>query len=554
MSQASRSAVGPVSKVELRVECTGLKKKDEFSKSDPCAVLYLQPRGTNSWSEIGRTEQIKNNHNPKFATPFTVDYYFEEVQKVKLEVYDLDNATSKLSDDDFLGKVECNLAQIVSRNPFSAALEKKDGKPIGGSLIYVRSEEVREGGEMVFLHIGATKVDNKDFMGKSDPFLEISKQTSDGSLQVVHRTEVCKDTLNPVWRPFQVAVHALCGGNKSQPIQFSCSDYDSDGSHDLIGSFTTTIAELEQAAASGKELQFPFINPKKKYKKDKKNSGVAHFTEIKIFRQPNFLEFIYGGMQINFTVGVDFTGSNGDPKRQDSLHYIDPIGQQPNQYMQAIQAVGMVCQEYDTDKFFPALGFGAKLPDGQISMEFALNFNPANPYCAGINGVVDAYKYAIQNVQLWGPTNVAPIIYHVARFAEQAQKQEADKGAHAYYVLLLLTDGIITDMDQTRDAIVYASGLPMSLIIVGVGNADFSDMNFLDGDNGILKGANGRPAERDIVQFVPFMKYASSQFAGAELARQVLGEVPQQVVNYYTMRRINPNQRPTTVAPSQNPA
>lgn len=44
--------------------------------------------------------------------------------------------------------------------------------------------------------------------------------------------------------------------------------------------------------------------------------------------------------------------------------------------------------------------------------------------------MVDAYKYAIQNVQLWGPTNVAPIIYHVARFAEQAQKQEADKGAH----------------------------------------------------------------------------------------------------------------------------
>ena len=84
----------------------------------------------------------------------------------------------------------------------------------------------------------------------------------------------------------------------------------------------------------------------------------------------------------------------------------------------------------------------------------------------------------------------------------------------AYYVLLLLTDGIITDMDQTRDAIVYASGLPMSLIIVGVGNADFSDMNFLDGDSGVLKGANGRPAERDIVQFVPFMKYASSQVSG----------------------------------------
>ena len=50
--------------------------------------------------------------------------------------------------------------------------------------------------------------------------------------------------------------------------------------------------------------------------------------------------------------------------------------------------------------------------------------------------MVDAYKYAIQNVQLWGPTNVAPIIYHVARFAEQAQKQEADKGAHVSIYIL----------------------------------------------------------------------------------------------------------------------
>lgn len=73
--------------------------------------------------------------------------------------------------------------------------------------------------------------------------------------------------------------------------------------------------------------------------------------------------------------------------------------------------------------------------------------------------------------------------------------------------MLLLTDGIITDMDRTRDAIVYASGLPMSLIIVGVGEADFTDMNFLDGDNGVLKGANGRPALRDIVQFVPFRDF-----------------------------------------------
>ena len=62
-------------------------------------------------------------------------------------------------------------------------------------------------------------------------------------------------------------------------------------------------------------------------------------------------------------------------------------------------------------------------PPSQVSHEFALNGNPQNPYCLGIPGVVQAYHTALQTVQLWGPTNMAPIINHVARFAEAAATQ-----------------------------------------------------------------------------------------------------------------------------------
>ena len=48
---------------------------------------------------------------------------------------------------------------------------------------------------------------------------------------------------------------------------------------------------------------------------------------------------------------------------------------------------------------------------------------PQNPYCVGIPGVVEAYHTALRSVQLWGPTNFAPIISHVAKFAEQAAAQ-----------------------------------------------------------------------------------------------------------------------------------
>lgn len=76
-----------------------------------------------------------------------------------------------------------------------------------------------------------------------------------------------------------------------------------------------------------------------------------------------------------------------------------------------------------------------------------------------------------------------------------------------YFILLILTDGVITDMADTREAIVQASHLPMSVIIVGIGNADFSDMQMLGGDDGILRSPKGEPVLRDIVQFVSFRNF-----------------------------------------------
>lgn len=57
-------------------------------------------------------------------------------------------------------------------------------------------------------------------------------------------------------------------------------------------------------------------------------------------------------------------------------------------YEQAIISVGSIIQDYDTDKQFPVLGFGARLPpDGRVSHEFFVNMHPSNPYCIGINGL-----------------------------------------------------------------------------------------------------------------------------------------------------------------------
>uniref|UniRef100_A0A671NZ67 Copine-3 n=1 Tax=Sinocyclocheilus anshuiensis TaxID=1608454 RepID=A0A671NZ67_9TELE len=492
---ANRSmAAHCVSKVELSISCNNLLDKDVGSKSDPLCVL-LQSIGDDKWAEVERTERVKNCQDPEFSTKLHIDYHFEKVQKLKFGIYDIDNKSVNLSDDDFLGGFECTLGQVCIVRSITAD-EVKDNRAI-------------------VMEVEAKNLDKKDMFGKSDPFLEFFKQEEDGKWQLVHRTEVIKNNLNPSWKKFTVYLHTFCSGDLNKPIKVHCSDYDSDGSHDLIGVAYKTFSIFY------------------------KNSGVIRIKDCKLEAQYSFLDYVMGGCQINFTVGIDFTGSNGDPRSPDSLHYLSPNG--VNQYLSAIWSVGQVVQDYDTDKLFPAFGFGAQVPpDFKVSHEFPLNFNPSSPYCQGVQGIVDAYRVVLPQIRLYGPTNFSPIINHVARIAAGAAQQP---NAAQYFVLLIITDGEITDLDQTRQSIVNSSKLPMSIIIVGVGEADFKAMEFLDGDNGVLKSLTGEPVARDIVQFVPFKQFANAPKEA--LAQSVLAEVPNQLVSYFKIRNVAPVNPPS---------
>ncbi|RVX17819.1 Protein BONZAI 1 [Vitis vinifera] len=250
------------------------------------------------------------------------------------------------------------------------------------------------------------------------------------------------------------------------------------------------------------------------------------------------------------------SASNGNPRLPDSLHYIDPSGR-PNAYQRAILEVGEVLQFYDSDKRFPAWGFGARPIDGPVSHCF--NLNGSSNYCEvdGIQGIMMAYTSALFNVSLAGPTLFGPVISSAAQIASQS----LINGRQKYYVLLIITDGVITDLQETKDALVKASDLPLSIFILGVGGADFKEMEVLDADKGErLESSNGRVASRDIVQFVPFRdvhsKYHSSTlsvcmktkvsieytFCGEiSVVQALLAELPTHFLTYMRTRNILPN-------------
>ena len=178
-----------------------------------------------------------------------------------------------------------------------------------------------------------------------------------------------------------------------------------------------------------------------------------------------------------------------------------------NQYESALFNVGNVVEPYDLEKSFPVWGFGGiplHIPGmSGVSHCFAINGQPLNPDIIGIQGIVDTYKSTLPQISLGSPRLFAPMLrdFKKSFINEIHGTLNYWKNERQYRILLILTDGEIDDMPETKALIADMDGIPCSIIIVGVGSCKFEGMQE-------LYGFDTRPdafyLSHDIVKFVAF--------------------------------------------------
>ena len=106
--------------------------------------------------------------------------------------------------------------------------------------------------------------------------------------------------------------------------------------------------------------------------------------------------------------------------------------------------------------------------------------------------------------------------------------------------MLVIADGSLNDLDETIEQLILLADQPCSVVIVGVGSADFSDMNVLDGDKNRIS-AGGKSASRDLVSFVNFRKITEKGRTVYDLANALLGEIPDQLLQFMEKKNLTPN-------------
>jgi len=470
--------------------------------------LGLITKKATSEALLGKTNE-KPGGSPiiDFDSSFVFDYYFESKQT--LQVYITRNGQN-------IGSVTTTVGKLMGSRGQNVALEMNFGGLTG---------KVKLQGIPVVSSDFNLKLDISVDFGMTPvlPYFMVKRNSAQQGFNWIkaYKSEVLLNyPQNNKFAQVNLSTQFLCNSDlEKRPILIECFDAKT---NQVLGGFCCPVAKILQTQKAN------LMDPTGKLI-DGRVIGIGS----RYSKQYKFLDYIRGGTQVSLVVGIDFTGSNGDPKNPNSLHSIQ---KNPNLYEQAIDSCCTTVAYYDFDQQFPVFGYGAIVNRqlNKVDHCFPLNLQQ-EPNIYTVKGILDTYRNFIQGVKLYGPTMFSPLINKTMQIVGSQNKTD-----DIYTVLMIYTDGIINDMEDTIDAIVEAAKLPISIIIIGIGPGGengFEEMEILDSDEKSLLNSRKEPTCRDIVQFVEFNKFGNNPTL---LSEKVLEEIPRQVEQFFRMKNKPP--------------
>lgn len=563
--------------VALNFSCKGLTRANEHHRGHLVIQLRsLISKSTDEWHILGRTETVAVAANIDFTTSIVMSFVFETRQRLKAELIEVAETpephhphhhhssnhvnlqrqgtlgnhpgishTHTGVSGTKLGEVVFDLADVAGSldNAKTLQLKSPAGQFAGNCVVKLEKSAVQEKFEHTF-DIVVLNVPKFHMFSSQNTYVKIFKQRlPDAQLrriteldknpaQVTNFEWILVEKTNPVkgenirFAAVTAEGSRLCYNNRQILIKFELWKAKKSERDYLLGHALLSLNDITAKPGHG----FPVTLV---HKND--THTVIRFEAFRSERVYDFVEFVHGGISMNFVVGIDFTLSNKEPHDPSSLHFFD--GRNLNLYQKSILAVGEILEKYNQTKHIAAYGFGAKLrPTEPANHFFPINLNYSNPFFRHFREMLEAYCAVLPQLTLSGPTNFAPLIKNVLKFAEAKFAEDPFN----YTVLLLLTDGEVTDFQDTIDSVIEGCKLPLSIIIVGVGNESFEKMDQLDGNEIPLVSSEGFKMQRDIVRFVAFNSLSNNPIL---LREEVLRELPEQVVEFYKMRGIPPAAR-----------
>ena len=186
-----------------------------------------------------------DNLNPKFIKQFTVEYHFEEKQKFRADLYDVDDFDPKASLDkhDFIGSVQFMLHEVVtSKNQrLRTAIENEKERHRKNGFLTITGEEVSgSSNEMLDLQLTG------NFSSKGLLFFIICRSMQNSNQIPIYKSEV-QQSIQPQgvkWNNVKMLSSSLCDEDDDRPINIEIYESKKNNNHKNLGRATITLREL----------------------------------------------------------------------------------------------------------------------------------------------------------------------------------------------------------------------------------------------------------------------------------------------------------------------
>ena len=250
-----------------------------------------------------------------------------------------------------------------------------------------------------------------------------------------------------------------------------------------------------------------------------------------------FIKFIKEmGGRFNVTFGIDFTDSNYNAQKNIDQHCIKPINKdKTNYYKKVILECGEVLDKYSKDHYYSVFGFGLKYQSKET--ENCINIlydkqknNASNQKIKFLNNVISKYDEFLDKIILSSPSSICPII---DKFKEEIKKSSNPKD---FNVLMIITDGCISDYKEVIDSVIEDQNLPMCINIIGIGAHPPKQMKRLNGDFGSIKSSDKKKKlERKVLNYFHLNDYTQKNNINKNfkmLKGDLMKTIPHNVTEY----------------------
>ena len=466
-----------------------------------CAVaVYL-----NDSDEPFMTDTIWGTQSPNFQKKMSIIPKLNKPQILNIALLEMTPTMKPVNEYNRFGEAKIPLGKILVSNGVVVTLSG------AAAEVSIAVSQELKGRGVISMIVAFYNMPKQHWLNKNYPELHVCKKDpASGQWIAVYTSEVIKRQDAGQWDPISIPCRSVCGDDYTQHIRLIVYNRENDSSY-KIGWCEDSVENICKMRNK--------IMVLKPSNKNTARAGNLIIRSAYLFERLTFFGQIRNGLRFNFACAIDFSATNRPPRDPKSLHYTS-FGQL-NAYQATIASIGATIESYSDGRPFHAWGFGAKY-NRVLSHCFPLMIN-GNKDLNGLKDLQNAYWSIFENIVFDRPISIVPS-------TKQAIAQvKGSKNPADYLVFVIMIDGIPSDLDAFINLLYDNQMEPISVIIVGIGDSDFSllEEKFTPGN---LKNSDNQIFERDVAVFLRFSNFGMN--ALDMLMSTALFSVPDQAVHW----------------------